>query len=177
MRIALRRLLPAILLVGAAIGQTTGVVNKNDLTINTLGSATTSCTTLCFPTPVTLTHRVSTTSGNFVIFLFSFCPCVPCSMAMGNATCTPVIPMTACGLTTNQSVDLLFPNTACPLFNLGSAIAVGGIAQISWNVPFLGPPCVSGRGSTQALIFDPCAIGNSAFPGPFLMTQAYTLNF
>lgn len=177
MRTMLRCLLPATLLLAMATGQTTGVVGKNDHTVNNLTSGSTSCTTLCFPTPVTLTHRVSTTTGNFVIFLFSFCPCVPCSMAFSPNACVPPIPMTACGLTTNQSVDLLFPNTACPLFTLGSAFSIGGIAQISWNVPFLGPPCVSGRGSTQALIFDPCGVGNSAFPGPFVLTQAYTLNF
>lgn len=177
MRTLLPRLLPLPLLLAVATAQTTGVVGINDYTLNALGSGTTSCTVQCFPTPVAINLQVTTANGNLVFFLFTFCPCMPCTMGWSPNACTPAIPPTACGGTTNQSIDLLAPNTACPLFVLGSAIAVGGVASSTWSLPPLGPPCASARGSTQALIIDPCGVGNSAFPGPFVLSQAYDLQF
>jgi hypothetical protein len=173
---ALQRLLPVALLLSIAGAQTTGVPGTNDYTLNALGSGTTSCTFLCFPTPVTLSMQAWTPTGNFVFFLFSFCPCFGCSQNWSPNACVPAIPPTACGSTTNQSVDIL-PQPGCPLFVVGSAISVGGVATFNWVLPPLGPPCASARGSTQALIFSPCGVGSSAFPGPFVLSQAYNLAF
>ena len=167
--------LAACFTAALALAQVTGVPGINDYTIAPGCSGAQSCTSCCFTTPVALTCNVSTAPGNAVFLFFSFCPCTTCFMPGPPNLCVPGIPSTACGSTTNQafevvlgcvsSTNLVFANSA-------------GVASFNLNLPFLGPaPACSINLSTQAIIIDPCGMGVSGFPGPFVLTQAYSLFF
>lgn len=176
-----------LLLASTASAQVTGVCGVNDLTISGFGSGSTSCT----PTPpmggapVTLTATAGPTAF-MTIFVIDFCPCVPCTVALPPAlVCVKPIPFSACGGTTNQSLDI--PLFTCPvapplLFAVpnvpgGPPCADGTAPATSATLP-LGPiPAGLPAGfvaSTQALILDPvCStifFGNHA-----LLTQAYDI--
>jgi hypothetical protein len=169
----------SVLLTTAALAQTTGVAGINDFTINGSTPGSASCTNMCFPTPVNLNLDVSTVNGNFVIYLFSFCPCVPCVWPWGTNSCSPSIPMTACGSTTNQSFDLLLAAT-CGTQIIGTGIAVGGVASMTFSVPAMtGLPCTNLRTGLQAVVLDWCGVGSAgtALNGPFVLTQGYSVDF
>ena len=170
--------LALILAICPALAQTTGVVGINDLTINSLGSGTTSCASFCFPNGgVTLNMMVTSPPGSFAIALFNFCPCQVCSLPGPSNTCVPAIPATACG-PSNQSLDLDL-TAACGL----SVIMVmppstAGTPFLSVPIPTLpGPPCATASLTVQAVVLDPCGLGLFALPGPLVMTQAITLLF
>ena len=90
----------------------------------------------------------------------------------------PVIPATACG-GSNQSADINL-TAACGIalslvMTTNSAGTVGAVLNIP---PLPGPPCGVISLSTQAVVINPCGLGvPPAFGGPFVLTQAYTLNF
>jgi len=170
-RIALTSFFTAAL----AVAQTTGVNGINNYTIAPGCSGAMSCTSCCFVTPVPLVCNVSTAPGNAVIFYYSFCPCSTCFIPGPTNLCVPGIPSTACGSTTNQAFEIVLGCVSSTVFTIANS---AGIATFTLNVPFLGPapPC-SINLSTQAIIIDPCGMGVSGTPGPFVLSQAYSLNF
>jgi hypothetical protein len=159
----------------ASTAQVTGVPGMNNYTIAPGCSGPQSCTSCCFLTPVTLTCNVSTAPARAVIFYFSFCPCTTCFMAGPVNSCVPAIPSTACGSTTNQAFEVLLGCVSSSSLVLANT---AGVATFSLPVPPLGPaaPC-SINLATQAVVIDPCGAGLNAAPGPFVFTQAYSLNF
>ncbi len=164
-------------LATAALGfaQTTGVVGINDYTINSAGSGSTSCTTQCYNTSVTLNLNVSTAPGNFVIFAWSFCPCSAGFVCGGPNACLPAIPFTACGSTTNQSLDL---QLGCVVMFFGPVAAnTAGNASLPLSIPTLSLPPCSFPLATQAVIIDLCGVGLSILPGPFVLSQSYDVLF
>jgi hypothetical protein len=155
--------------------QVTGVPGMNHYTIAPGCSGTQSCVSCCFLTPVTLTCNDSTAPARAVIFYFSFCPCTTCFMAGPVNACVPTIASTACGSTTNQAFEVLLGCVSSSSLVLANT---AGLATFSLPVPALGPvaPC-SINLATQAVVIDPCGAGLNAAPGPFVFTQAYSLNF
>jgi hypothetical protein len=172
--------LSALVLLGSAAAQTTGVVGSNDYTINSLGSGATSCVNLCFPNGnVVLNLTVSAPLGAIGIVFFNFCPCLPCQLPGPVNSCAPAIPLTACGSSTNQSLDMdLSPPCGVPV-SFTMFVSSAGLYTATLPIPSLpGLPC-SGvyQLSTQAIVFSSCGLGLTAVPGPFVLTQAFTLNF
>jgi hypothetical protein len=172
----------AILFAAAAtLAQTTGVPGINDYTINSLGSGTTSCTTFCFPNGnLNLNLQVSAPAGAFAIVLFNFCPCTTCSLPGPTNACLPLIPSTACGASTNQSLDMSLTAACGIAFSAVLAPNSAGTPGLSMQLPipaFTGLPCMNATLSTQAAVIDPCGMGLFGLAGPFVMTQSYTLNF
>jgi hypothetical protein len=121
---------------------------------------------------------VSTANGNLAIFLFSFCNCLPCQWAWPTNACSPAIPLSGCGGSTNQSFDL-FLQPFCATQVIGFAAAVGGVASMPFPVPgFPLPPCTNLRSGFQAIVLDSCGVGGgSALGGPFVLTNAYSVDF
>ncbi len=173
--------LSVLLSAALATAQTTGVPGMNDYTVNGLGSGTTSCTTMCFPNGgLTLNLQVSAPPGAFAIVLFSLCPCTTCSLPGPTNSCFPTIPNTACGGTTNQSLDLNMTAACGIVFSAVMAPNSAGTPGLSMplTIPaFTGLPCTNAVLATQAAVIDPCGAGLFGVPGPFVMTQSYTLNF
>lgn len=171
-------LLFASQLLCAAFAQTTGVVGINDLTVNAMGSGSTSCTPLCFPNGnVTLNFDVSAPAGSVALLLFNFCPCSPCSLPGPSNACLPAIPATACG-GSNQSLDLDMTAACGIAFTVPVTLTTAGTLSAAVPIPPIpGTPCASLTLSTQAVIIDPCGLGIFAAPGPFVLSQAYTLQF
>lgn len=172
-------LLAISLALGPAFAQTTGTVGSNDYTINGLGSGGTSCVPLCFPNGnVVLNLAVSAPLGAIGIVFFNFCPCLPCQLPAPINACVPPIPVTACS-GSNQSFDMdLSPPCGLPV-NLTLFVNTAGVYANTVTIPPLpGAPC-SGvwQLSTQAIIFSSCGLGTFAVPGPYVLTQAFTLNF
>jgi hypothetical protein len=175
----MRHLLLASLLAGAAVAQTTGVPGTNDLEVNGLGGGQASCVNLCFPNGnVALSYTVNGPVGAFVLIAFNFCPCSPCSLSGPANACVPSLPFTACGATTNQSLDL-DTNAACgPLLLLVPTVTSAGTLALNINIPPIpGPPCTNVALSAQAVIFDPCGNGLNGLAGAFLVSQAITTWF
>ena len=171
--------LAAILALAPALAQTTGVVGINDYTINGLGSGTTSCTSLCFPNGnVTLGLNVSAPVGSFVVVLFNFCPCLSCYLPAPANACLPAIPPTACG-GSNQSADINLTSACGIALSIVMTTNTAGTIGASLSIPPLpGPPCSVVQLSTQAVVINPCGLGvPPGFSGPFVLTQAFTLNF
>lgn len=169
-----------LLTIATAFAQTTGVVGMNDLTVNSLGSGSTSCTTLCFPNGgLTLNLNVSAPPGAIAIAFFGFCPCTTCTLPGPTNTCLPTIPNTACGASTNQSLDLDM-TAACGIvasFVMSNSTGTPG-TSMSLNIPaFTGLACTNATLSVQAAVIDPCGLGLFGVVGPFVMTQSYTLTF
>ncbi len=163
----------------AAVAQVTGVPGTNDYTINTLGSGGTSCVPLCFPNGgVTLNLAVSAPLGAIAIAFFNFCPCQTCQLPGPANTCAPPIPLTACGASTNQALDLdISPPCGVPV-SFTMFVNTAGVYSASVVIPPLpGPPCGIATLSTQAMVFSSCGLGLTAVPGPFVLTQSYTLTF
>ena len=171
----LSRLLLSLAAPSFAIAQTTGVPGINDYTISGSLSGSASCTTLCFATPANLNLNVSTAPGNLVIFAWSFCPCFGGFVCGGPNACFPTIPTTACGSSTNQSLDL---QLGCVLTTFSAVANATGNASMLLPIPSIGPlpPC-SFPMASQALILDPCGVGLSILPGPFVLSQAYDVLF
>ncbi|MBL8735016.1 MAG: hypothetical protein JNL12_01185 [Planctomycetes bacterium] len=170
-------LLSLLLTAGAAVAQTTGVPGMNDLTVNWAGSGSTSCTSMCFPGGnVTLNLDVSAPPGATAFLLLSFCPCTTCSLPGPANGCFPTIPATACG-GSNQSLDLDM-SPPCGIVAV-VPVAVNSAGTLGTQVPIpplAGPPCTTAL-AIQAVVIDPCGAGVFAMPGPFVLTQAYTLWF
>ncbi|MBL8729514.1 MAG: hypothetical protein JNM25_13860 [Planctomycetes bacterium] len=166
------------LLLTSAFAQTTGVVGINDYTINGVGSGSTSCSAMCYPNGgVTLNLDVSAPAGSVALLLFNFCPCSPCSLAGPSNTCLPAIPATACG-GSNQSLDLDMSSACGIAFTLPVTLTTAGTLSVALPIPTIpGVPCASLTLSTQAVVIDPCGLGIFAAPGPFVLSQAYTLQF
>lgn len=170
------------LLAAGVLAQTTGVPGINDLQVNAggpwLGSGSTSCFNTCVPNGnVGLTYSCSAPAGAFVLMAFNLCPCAPCSLTAPANPCVPPIPATAC-FGSNQSWDLN-TNAACgPLLTLVQGPTTTGVIGVNVNVPFIpGPPCTNITLSCQAVIFDPCGLGLTIFPGAFLVSQAISVSF
>ncbi len=174
----IRTLLATALLAGFAATQTTGVPGINDYTINGLGSGATSCSSLCFPNGnLTLNLAVSAPAGAIAIVLFNFCPCSTCSLAGPLNTCSPSIPATACG-GSNQSLDMNLTAACGIAFSAVVTTNTAGTMSLPLSIPPIpGPPCASAVLSTQAVVIDPCGLGLFAVPGPFVLTQSFTLLF
>jgi hypothetical protein len=172
----------AALAATPARAQTTGVVGRNDYTINGLTSGSTSCTSLCFPSPATLVLSVTTTPGNPVIVVWNACPCRPCVSPWLPNACVPAIPPAAsppCSSTTNQSLDMLIA-APCPiLFSAFLLTNTAGVASLTLTIPPLSTlPCTMPPISTQAVVIDPCGTGGPPpGPGPFVLTQGYSVRF
>jgi hypothetical protein len=174
-------LLLTALLASPAPAQTTGVAGINDYTINGLTAGSTSCPNLCFPAPTVLTLSVSTAPGNPVMMFFTPCACRVCSVAWFANGCLPLIPPALtppCNGTTNQSLDMAL-SIGCPIVYSAFLIAdAAGIANLTLSVPTFGTAPCAATFSTQAVVFDVCGTGgNPVGPGPFVLTQAYTVNF
>ncbi len=144
--------------------QTTGQPALNDYTINGQGSGSTS------PRSVVLAvgrsgFTVSTRApGQVVVYAFSGLPCTPGAVCFPSSPCA--LPATACGGSTNQSLDLLFGS---PLFvvQVSTPSGTSGVSRLALNLP----PGV--HFSTQAGIFD-AVCGVPFFgAGSLVMTQAY----
>ena len=174
------RILPAALLaITPVFAQTTGVPGMNDYTINSLGSGSTSCTSLCFPNGnVTLALNISAPVGSVCVAVFNFCPCTTCWLPAPPNACVPVIPPTACG-GSNQSADINLTAACGVALSLVMVTNTAGTIGATLTIPPLpGPPCGVISLSTQAVVIDPCGVGvPPPFGGPFVLTQAYTLNF
>jgi hypothetical protein len=166
--------------------QTTGVPFVNDLTITCAGcgsgysncwipgttggpggiSGGTSKELLFFEVSAggTFTIMVTCAPGSQVHVFMSPVPCLTCSLALA-----PVcgIPVTACGLTTNQSVDL---DLASPLddFASGASSASGVFSFTTTLAPMPFGLCI--EASIQAAI-----IGPASSCAPLLVSQAYYL--
>jgi hypothetical protein len=171
-------LLAFALLSSAALAQTTGVPGINDLTVNWTGSGSTSCTSMCFPNGnTTIAFDVSMPTGAIAILAFNFCGCAPCSLPGPSNACAPAIPATACG-GSNQSLDISV-NAACgPIVFIPVATSTAGTVGATITIPPIpGPPCASAVLGVQGIVIDPCGLGVFAVPGPFVLTQAYTLQF
>jgi len=173
-------------LTGArANAQVTGVPGINDYTLNGFTSGSTSCTSLCFPSPVTLTMAVHTAPGNLAIAFWTDCPCRGCSIPWPPNACAPSIPLgsvPACSLT-NQSIDF-FPVPSCSiLFSFTMVANSAGFASTTISVPLINfgtVPCAPTNPtfSTQAVVLDLCGNGGVPVgPGPFVLTQAYDVGF
>ena len=157
-------LLAATSFAVAPLAQTTGVPGYNDLTVNGLGSATTSCTDLSVP-PGLVTFNVSTAPNVPTVFLFTvFCDCYPCFFARPPSEATCPIPYTACAGTTNQSIDLLLGY--CPVLSATVISDAAGDATLTLLVP---PGFSVG---VQAASVHPC---QATSPFPILLTQAFTV--
>jgi len=168
----------AVLAMCPALAQTTGVVGINDLTINGLGSGAVSCAPLCFPNGgVTLNFLLSSPPGSLAIVLFNFCPCQVCSLPGPSNGCVPAIPPTACG-PSNQSLDMNL-TAACGIALTAVMVPnTAGVLSLTVPIPTIpGPPCASATLSAQAVVIDPCGLGLFVVPGPFVLTQAFTLSF
>lgn len=177
-----------VLAASCVVGQTTGVPLANDFTVTCVGCGTTP--SLCWPpgaTPGlggisgstscnplffdlsgggTFTLAVTCVPGGQVTIFTDPCPCTPCFAPLG-PTCLP-IPFTACGASTNQSVDLDF---TCPLSVLVSGFTnTAGVFTVTFTIPPL-PPFTCLRLSSQAVVFP-----GPACAGPFVLTQAYDIN-
>lgn len=173
---ALRLVLASLAIAALGRAQTTGVPGINDYTINSpTCSGSPSCQTCCFATPVTLSCNVSTAPGNVAVIVWSFCPCSAGFMCGGTNACVPAIPTTACGNTTNTSYDLILGCVSSTFVVVANG---SGNATLSLPIPSIGPapPC-SVTLSSQAVVIDPCGLGVALFPGPFVTTQAYSVNF
>jgi hypothetical protein len=169
--------LACIATTALALGQTTGVPGINDYTINgSACSGSPSCTSCCFATPVALNCSVSAPTGSICVVVWSFCPCFPGFSCGPTNFCVPAIPSTACGSSTNQSLDLVLGCVMTPFVGVTNT---AGLASVVVNIPPLGPapPCSIGPLSTQAVVIDPCGAGASPFLGPFVLTQAYSVTF
>ena len=184
MTASLRFLTAALLLTGSLLAQVTGVPGKNDYTINGSTSGSQSCNTLCLPSPVVMNLSVNTVPGNLVIIVFTDCPCRGCSIPWPSNTCSPALPLgfiPPCN-TTNQSIDF-FPIPGCNIVWSATLVAdAAGNANISVAVPPIlagTVPCTLNTTlSTQAVIFDPCGLGDAPLgAGPFVLSQAYSVGF
>ncbi len=171
-----------LLLAAGARAQTTGVPGMNDYTINGLTSGSSSCTQLCFASPLTLNMVVSGPPNSAAMIFWTDCPCRGCAIPWPANPCVPAIPfgtLLPCAAT-NQSLDFL-PIPGCQvLFSAFVLTNTAGVAAVSLNVPLIGnsaQPC-SLRFSTQAAVIDPCGVGGPPIgPGPFVLTQAYDVGF
>jgi hypothetical protein len=186
MRSTLVTVLVGALLATALFGQTTGIPFMNDYTITCVGcgsatstcwssgmggglggvSGSTSCTPLNFNLAAggTFTFTVTCTPGAQVFIYTNPCLCSPCWLPLG-----PIcgIPFTACGATTNQSVDL---NVGCGLNLLFTGFASGtGVFSVTVTVPAL-PPMTCLQLATQAAI-----TGSISCAGPVVVSQAYDI--
>jgi hypothetical protein len=169
----------ASFLAATGTAQTTGVFLTNDYQVNGLGSGSTSCTPMCFPGGgVTLNLSVFAAPGSFAIVVFNFCPCTACSMPAPANTCLPAIPATACG-GSNQSLDMNLTAACGIAFSAFLVPNSAGFLSLPLTIPsFTGPPCTNITISTQAAVINPCGLGiPGLFPGPFVMTQGYSLSF
>ena len=138
---------------------------------------------MCWPSGgIVLNLNVSTAPGNPVIVLFSDCPCRGCSFPWLPNACTPAIPPAVfppCNSATNQSIDILLTVPGCSIVFSQFLIAnAAGQATLALPVPPIsGLPCTTVL-SSQALIFDLCGTGgNPPGPGPFVLSQAYSVAF
>ena len=175
----LSTLLVASLAIAPTLAQTTGVVGINDYTINSLGSGGTSCVPLCFPNGnVVLNLAVSAPLGTIAIAFFNLCPCLPCQLPGPSNACVPPIPATACGLS-NQSFDMDLSPPCGLTFSVTLVASSAGVYAGTVAIPPLpGVPCSgSFQLSTQAIVFNGCGLGVFAVPGPFVLTQAFTISF
>lgn len=172
------KLLAFLLSTSTALCQTTGVPGINDLTVNWTGSGTTSCTTMCFPNGNTVINfDVSMPIGGFAVLMFNFCACTPCSLPGPTNPCLPSIPLTACG-PSNQSLDLNITAACGPTIFVPVTVSTAGTVGASIVIPPIpGLPCSSAVLGVQGVVIDPCGLGLFAVPGPFVLTQSYTLLF
>lgn len=170
-------LLAVLLTAGAAIAQTTGVPGLNDLTVNLMGSGSTSCSPFCFPGGnVTIALDLSAPPGASGFLLLSFCRCLPCQLNAPTNTCAPAIPLTACG-GSNQSLDLDMSLPCGIAAVVPFAVTTAGTLQLLVPIPtIVGFPCTTPL-SVQAVVVDPCGLGLFAMPGPYVLSQSYTLLF
>jgi hypothetical protein len=112
----------------------------------------------------TFTLTVTCSPGAQVFIFSDPCACSPCFLAL-----PPIcpFPLTACGGTTNQSVDL---NLSCGFGLLFSGFAnIFGVYSVTVSLPPL-PPATCIQASTQAVI-----LGSIACAGPIIATQAYDI--
>ncbi|HKB16566.1 MAG TPA: hypothetical protein VKF62_10900, partial [Planctomycetota bacterium] len=132
-------------LASPASAQTTGVCGANDLLVNGALPGSTSCV----PSgpwgslPITLSVDGSP-AAVATLFVISTCPCsagASCRLP-SPTTCPGFIPFTACGATTNQSLDILcVPGCVCLFLaapNLAAPACPTGVGRTTATLP-LGP--------------------------------------
>ena len=104
--------------------------------------------------------------GQVAIVGFSVSPCVPGLFCVPNNTCLP-IPVSACGFSTNQSLDIIqAPGPV--LNNVSLPFGIGGLATITAVVPHQ----VGVTFSTQAVVYDPVC---GTFLNVAVLTQAHNI--
>ncbi|MCI0587741.1 MAG: hypothetical protein L0323_12945 [Planctomycetes bacterium] len=182
------RLLPFFAALAAlaspSTSQTTGVCGANDLLVNGAVPGSTSCVPSgpWGSTPITLSVDGSP-AAVATIFVISTCPCFAgalCRLA-SPTTCPGVIPFTACGATTNQSLDVICGAGCVCLFliapNLAAPACPTGVGRTTATLP-LGPipPSVPPGFvvSVQAAVFEVPPLCASPTWG-VVKTQAYDI--
>ncbi len=159
-----------LLLALPSRAQTTGAFCANDYTINGLVPGSTSCPPpLVFPGGPSRFTVITRNPGVPVILLVSLVtPCCPGLICLPPSGCP--IPFTACGGTTNQSLDIC-PNLL--QFPCGVTVPDPATGCGICNVVIAIPPGINF--TTQAVILDPAPpLGRCGVPGfDFLLTQAY----
>jgi len=171
-------------LVSPALAQTTGVCGANDLLVNGALPGSTSCVPSgpWGSTPITLSVDGSP-AAVATIFVLSTCPCsagASCRLP-SPTTCPGFIPFTACGSTTNQSLDILcVPGCVCFFLaapNLAAPACPTGVGRTTATLP-LGPiPASIASGfvvSVQAAVLETPPLCASPTWG-LVKTQAYDI--
>lgn len=139
--------------------QTTGVVGVNDLTINTLGTTTTSCNPLglVLTQPGALTFDLSCPPGTIGIVAIG----VGCAGGCGGISFFPSAPCAggpACAGTN------LWWSIGIPILTFVVPSNAAGIAQLVIPMVNVNPGCASAQGAN----FDPCSTAG------ILFSQAHT---
>ena len=168
-----------LLVIGALLlasvsttAQTTGRFGFNNYCVGPFFTNSTSCTNITFPGGASTALEVNSRVPGLPVFIFVSLtnPCSAGALCFPFTTCGS-IPFTACGGTTNMSLDII-PG-AFPPFVSTSTLGGGGTGLTF--IPVTLPPGITF--STQAVIIDPVC-GVPAF-GPslnLLFTQAYNVS-
>lgn len=154
-----------VLSAATARAQTTGQPGLNDYTINGQGSGGTSPRSLVLPVGRSGFTVSTSAPGQLVVFAFSSnLPCTPGAACFAPSPCP--LPATACGGSTNQSLDILFGSTVF-VVQVSVASGGGGVSRFSAHLP----PNIDF--STQVGIID-STCGTTFFGlGSVLLSQAY----
>ncbi len=156
---SLATLVVLTVIAGILPAQTTGVVGVNDLTINTLGTTTTSCNPLglILTQPGALTFDLSCPPGTIGIVAIG----IGCAGGCGGF---PFFPTAPCAGGPACAGTNLWWSIGTPILTVVVPSNAAGIAQLV--VPMVSVP--AGCASAQGANFDPCSTAG------ILFSQAHT---
>ena len=151
--------LTLFLLATAPRAQTTGVVGVNDLKINSLGSATTTCNALglILTQPGTLVFDMDCPAGTIAIVAIG-------ATCLGGCGGVPFYPTATCIGGPACAGTNLWWSIGAPIFTVVVPSNSANIAQLVIPMVSVPPGCAS----AQAVNFDPCSSAG------FLLSQAHT---